>query len=254
MAQAELPGWKLLKKVKEREQRQADAAAAAAAPGAIALQLVEMMSSRCKNIEVSHIALHKCSAHEHVGGKPAHLVSPAFTAIGYRWKVYTVHDLTAGTYSAVLQIKDSRMPLPCDVFVCRGPSTDARIAAAVASHNFAPRHRCTGPLLLASAEVANTLGELDTLTLRIGLVARRAGRPNRDFSGVESGGAWGGGGGGAEDEEEGFDEMDSDMDGSGPLSDDGGASGSLSDSFDDEDDANLYGSAARRRHGHSPYY
>ena len=46
---------------------------------------------RCRNAEVSHVVLHKCSGHEHVAGKPAHLVSAAFHALGSRWKVYTVH-------------------------------------------------------------------------------------------------------------------------------------------------------------------
>ena len=67
---------------------------------------------RCRNAEVSHVVLHKCSGHEHVAGKPAHLVSAAFHALGSRWKVYTVHNPESSTatgrasYSAVLQLRD----------------------------------------------------------------------------------------------------------------------------------------------------
>lgn len=61
---AELPGWKLLKRVSERQEAATAEAEAKAAPGKQALALVEMLSSRCRNIEVSHVTLHKCSAHE----------------------------------------------------------------------------------------------------------------------------------------------------------------------------------------------
>ncbi len=49
---AELPGWKLLKKVNQRNADAEKAATTAAAPGAVALKILDMLGSRCKNIEV----------------------------------------------------------------------------------------------------------------------------------------------------------------------------------------------------------
>ena len=131
--------------------------------------------------------LHKCSANEHVAGKPAHLVSAAFSAIGYRWKAFTVHEPASSSYQVVLQLRDSRMPLPCDVFVTPAPSPPAPMVSSCASHTFAPRHRSTEPLLVASDAAAGSLAETESLTLRIGLVDRRAGRPSRAFLGQEGG-------------------------------------------------------------------
>ena len=207
--------------------------------------------------------MHKCSAHEHVAGKPAHLVSAAFTAIGYRWKLYTVHEsLCEGvavpeTYSVVLQLRDSRMPLPCDLFVTRGPGADARIGAAKAAHTFAQRHRSTEPLVLAKGEAANALGEAETLVLRVGLTDRRAGRPSRGFLGQEGGGrlgggssSWGGPGDGA-----GSDDWSSDDGGAlGVGDEDDDDSGSHSDSYDEEALAGALEEGRGRRGARGYYY
>ena len=129
--------------------------------GTQALSLVEMLSSRCRNIEVSHVTLHKCSAHEHIDGKPAHLVSAAFFALGFRWKLFTVEDTASGAYSVALQLKDSRMPLTVDFFVVRGgPSTDARLTPAISSHTFSPRAKSTDPLVIFRGAAAADLAQV----------------------------------------------------------------------------------------------
>ena len=59
---------------------------------------------RCRNAEVSHVVLHKCSGHEHVAGKPAHLVSAAFHALGSRLLGVDIVDLRANTFYAQLRL------------------------------------------------------------------------------------------------------------------------------------------------------
>lgn len=197
---AEQPGWRLLKKVCAKVSEDATVHRAALATANEGMRVCELLSGRCKNISISHVTLHKCSAHEHAGGKPAHMVSPSFHAIGFRWKVYTISDLGTGKYSVVLQLRDCRMPLPVDFFVIRSPGMDASIRPASLSHTFAPRHRSTELLCLAEGSVADVLGDADTISLRIGIVDRRTGRLNRSFQGQGSSSAYAGPGGHEEDE------------------------------------------------------
>ena len=110
---AEQPGWKLLKKVEllAKESRAREEAHRAQLRSASTV--CEMLTGRCRNVEFTHITLHKCSAHEHVDGKPAHLVSATFHALGFRWRLYTVCDssLSPSRYSATVQLRDCRVPL-----------------------------------------------------------------------------------------------------------------------------------------------
>ena len=83
---AEQPGWKLLKKVAEGAQETAKKHDEARTEGLRYQKIVEMMSSRCKNFAMLNLTLHKCSASEHVAGRPAHLMTPAFHVFGFRFK------------------------------------------------------------------------------------------------------------------------------------------------------------------------
>jgi len=185
------PGWKLLKRVvainKDRETRHASELASANAGAAV----IEMLSSRCRNIEFTSVQMHKCSAHEHIAGVPAHLVSATFHALGFRWKLFTISESSSSRYSVVLQLRDSRVPLPADFFVLRGQPLEFSLKPASSSHKFANRHRSSEPLLIAESSAADALADFEALTLRIGLVDKRPGRLDRGFMGQMHGGGYG---------------------------------------------------------------
>jgi hypothetical protein len=200
---------------REREAAKADAL------------VVAMLSTRCRNLEVSHVTLHKCSAHEHVASRPAHLASAAFQALGWRFKLYTVHDSASGTYQVALQMRDSR-ELPVDFFVVCGPGIrDVRPTSV--SHIFgrARDARTSTPVTIAEGDAAAALANSDSLVLRIGIADRRPGRLSRDFQGQTS---YGGGGYGDDD---GYgEERDDDDDDDGWNSDSNDV-----DDFDDDDES-----------------
>jgi len=226
---AELPGWKLLKKVEGVQANVATAAARETIKAAADAKIVGMLTSRCRNLEISHVTLHKCSAHEHIGGRPAHLASAAFHAIGWRFKLFTVQD--GGSYSVALQLRDSRTPLPVDFFIVGGPTgtAESRVQSVCTSHIFgrARETRTSTPTLIAEGEAATAMAELDCLVLRIGIADKRTGRLSRDFQGMPSSSGGGGlppfDGDGPEDS----DPEDDDPDGwdSEGFSDDGSMSG-----------------------------
>ena len=183
---AELPGWKLLKKVEEVQAKRV-ASERQETDSSAAVNIANILSGRCRNLEVSHVVLHKCSAHEHVGGRPAHLASAAFHCLGFRFKLFTLHDPTAGCYQLALQLRDSRTPLPLDFFVVRAPATDARVRAVTASHTFDRRAaRTSEPITIAQDDAASALSDFDSLVLRVGIADRRTGRLSRDFLGQPS--------------------------------------------------------------------
>merc|ERR1712176_613142 len=98
-------------------------------------------------------------------------------------KLYTVCELGASRYSVVLQLRDCRVPLPADFFVLRGQHLEAATRPACCSHTFALRNRASDPTLIAEGAAADTLADLETLTLRIGLIDKRSGRLDRGFLG-----------------------------------------------------------------------
>ena len=237
---ADMPGWKLLEKVKAKQEAEKAEHRVALAEAQKGQKVLHALMGRCRNAEVSHVVLHKCSGHEHVAGKPAHLVSAAFHALGSRWKVYTVHNPDSSTttgrasYSAVLQLRDDvRVQMPVDGFVLRGPQQEhAGMSPAPLSHVFsgASRQRTTELVLLAEGADADALEQLDKLELRVGLVDRRAGRMSSGFLGhVPRGYGYGdgGGGGGGGDSEEGWGDG---MDGEDDDDMDDGSEGEYSDS------------------------
>ena len=134
---AEQPGWKLLKKVQEHTQAADTLQEAALAEARRGLSVCDMLSSRCKNIAVCNVMLHKCSSSEHVAGKPAHLVSAAFHAMGFLWKVYTVSEPSAEKYQCLLKLCDSRFPLPVDMFLLPTPGLEPTIKPTTHRHTFA---------------------------------------------------------------------------------------------------------------------
>lgn len=238
---ADLPGWKLLKKVEDVQAEQAAAAERERRAAAANARIVAMMGTRCRNLEVSHVTLHKCSAHEHVNSKPAHLASAAFHAIGYRFKLFTMHDSSSGTYQVALQLRDSRTPLPVDFFVVGGPpaSETRGIRPTMTSHTFDRQRdtRTSAPVAVCDGEVAAALGDLDSLVLRVGIADRRTGRLSRDFQGQPHGGGGGGYHGGGHDsaDEHDMDEHDDD-------DPDGDGWDSENNSFSDEEDGDsVYG-------------
>ena len=186
---AEMPGWKLLEKVKAKNDEVAAEHRAELAERAKERRVVEALSSRCRNVELSHVVLHKCSSHEHIAGKPAHLVSATFHAVGCRWKVYTFIDPGPGTYCAVVQLRDDmRQQMPVEVFVLRGPGgtgdgTGMRPASISQTFSGASRQRSTEPMVLAHGAAADALEKEEKLELRIGLVDRRVGRIVSTFAG-----------------------------------------------------------------------
>jgi len=180
---AEQPGWKLLKRVEAMQDAAKKKQAAELAERESNYAVVQMLEDRCRNIEFTSVQLHKCSAHEHIGGNPAHLVSAAFHALGFRWKLYTLSELGASRYSVVLQLRDCRVPLPADFFVLRGQPLELPTKPAVCSHTFALRHRASSAALIADGPAADALSDMETLTLRIGLIDKRSGRPDRGFLG-----------------------------------------------------------------------
>jgi len=233
---AEQPGWKLLKKVAERAEATAAAHKTALAEARRGLTVCDMLSSRCKNVTVSNVTLHKCSSSEHVAGKPAHLVSPAFHAMGFRWKLYTISEPSTEPprYQALLKLCDSRFPLPVDMFILTSPGLEAAIAPCTHRHTFASgRLRTTEPVTIAEGAAAATFADIDVMQLRIGLVDRRSGRLSRAFQGqVPPGGYPGGPDGSDEGWESSFDEgahSDGDDD------DDDDDDDMLDDDLDDDD-------------------
>lgn len=239
---ADMPGWKLLEKVQAKRDAEKAEHAAALAEAQKGQKILHALMGRCRNAEVAHVVLHKCSGHEHVAGKPAHLVSAAFHALGSRWKVYTVHNPESSTatgrasYSAVLQLRDdARVQMPVEGFVLRGPQQEhAGMAPAPLSHLFsgASRQRTTEPIVLAEGAAADALEQLDKLELRVGLVDRRTGRMSSGFLGhVPRSYGYGDGGGGSDSEQgwgDGMDgEDDDDMDdgSEGEYSDSGSGGG-----------------------------
>lgn len=101
------PGWKLLPKVAARVQDVTQKHEAALTEARRAELVCSMLSGRCKNIAIVNVQLHKCSASEHVAGRPAHLMSAGFYALGFRFKLYTLVEPGA-RYLAVLKLCDSR--------------------------------------------------------------------------------------------------------------------------------------------------
>merc|ERR1712087_1085207 len=179
-----MPGWKLLKRVQSLAEKAALTHEKALEQARGGLAVCEMLSSRCRNVEFTALQMHKCNQHEHVAGRPAHLVSPSFHALGYRWKLFTVFESSSSTYLTVLQApRDCRLPLAADFFVLRGQPVDVTFRYACGSHSFSPRHRQSEPVLLAEGAAADFLGELDSFHLRVGLVDKRAGRLDRGFMG-----------------------------------------------------------------------
>ena len=233
---ADMPGWKLLKKVEQVQEAQAAGAKREREAAKADALVVAMLSTRCRNIEVSHVTLHKCSAHEHVASRPAHLASAAFHAIGWRFKLYTVHDSANGTYQVALQMRDSR-ELPVDFFVVCGPGIrDVRPTSV--SHIFgrARDARTSTPVTIAEGDAAAALANSDSLVLRIGIADRRPGRLSRDFQGQSRDfqGQTSYGGGGYGDDDVYGEERDDDDDDSGWNSESNEV-----DDFD-EDDESLY--------------
>lgn len=220
---AEAPGWKLLKRVVEREAAQRSAHAAALTAAREGQRVVEMLSSRCKNVEFTNVVLHRCSAHEHVAGRPAHCVSATFHALGFRWKLYTLSEHTERRFSAVLQLRESRAPLRTDAFILPGHvmPEGVQLRIGTLARTFDSRHKTSEPVLLAEGGAAEQLDALESVTLRVGLIDRRAGRPDPGFLGQLN---MGGGGLDGWDEE-------------GVLSDSGGGGGGGSDSDFESDDS-----------------
>jgi hypothetical protein len=188
---AETPGWKLLKRVLERQEAEKAKYEAELAEARAGLAVCDMLSSRCKNVEFTSVTCHKCSAHEHVAGKPAHCVSATFHAIGFRWKLFTVSEPTEKRFSAVLQLRDCRVPLRAEVFVLRGQPLpeDVKLKVSTTTHTFDHKHRSTDTVLLAEGGACDTLENLESITLRVGLIDKRSGRLDRGFMGqIVSGG------------------------------------------------------------------
>ncbi|KAL1498831.1 hypothetical protein AB1Y20_014133 [Prymnesium parvum] len=189
---AEQPGWKLLKKVSDAAQETARKHEASLADALRYRKVVDALSSRCKNVNILHLTLHRCSSSEHVAGRPAHLMTATFHAVGCRFKLYTVNESSAQRYLAVLRLCDSRLPLPVDLFLLGAPGSPAiPLAPVTHRHTFAAaRAKATEPLLLAEGSAADALGEAETLQLRLGVVDRRSGRLSGGFQGQAA--RWGG--------------------------------------------------------------
>ena len=188
------PGWKLLKKVNAAREADRASHASELASARVGQRVCEILTSRCRNIEFTTVPLHKCSSHEHVSGKPAHMVSHTFLSIGFRWKVYTVANSmgsqggSAEQYSVVLNLRDWRaQPLPAEFFILRGEPIDADVKIATGAFSFDGKKRMTEPLLLAEGPSAAYLEGVETFSLRIGLIDKRAGRPCRSFLGFDGG-------------------------------------------------------------------
>lgn len=231
---ADMPGWKLLEKVQAKNEAVAAEHRAELAERAKERRVVDALSSRCRNVELSHVVLHKCSSHEHIAGKPAHLVSATFHAVSCRWKVYTFIDPGPGTYSAVVQLRDdTRQQMPVEVFLLRGPGggSEAGMKPASISQTFsgASRQRNTEPMVLARGAAADALEKEEKLELRIGLVDRRVGRVVSTFAGHMPRGMLNGEHGGSEEEDWGSEQGGMDDDGEqgseGDFSDSGGDGG-----------------------------
>jgi len=190
---AETPGWKLLKRVLERQEAEKAKYEAELAAARDGLAVCDMLSSRCKNVEFTSVTCHRCSSHEHVAGKPAHCVSATFHAIGFRWKLFTVSEPTERRFSAVLQLRDCRVPLRAEVFILRGQPLpeDVKLKVATTAHTFDHKHRSTEPVLLAEGSASETLENMESITLRIGLIDKRSGRLDRGFMGQLVGGSSG---------------------------------------------------------------
>lgn len=182
---AEMPGWKILKRVRSLNKAAEDRHLKALAECKGGMQICDMLSSRCRNIEVVQVQLHRCSQHEHVGGSPAHLAAPTFHVLGFRWKLYTLTELGTGKYSAVLQLRGGHVSMPADFFIVAGQAhSEPSLQVACGSHTFSsPRSRASEPVIIAEGAAAESLSSLDTLSLRIGIVDRRTGRPERGFLG-----------------------------------------------------------------------
>lgn len=193
---AETPGWKLLKRVLECQEAERAKHEVELAEARAGLAVCDMLSSRCKNVEFTSVVCHKCSSHEHVAGKPAHCVSATFHAIGFRWKLFTVSEPTEKRFSAVLQLRDCRVPLRAELFVLRGQPLpeDIKLKISTTTHTFDNKHRSTDPVLLAEGAACETLENMECITLRVGLIDKRSGRLDRGFMGqMVSGGSGMGG-------------------------------------------------------------